>query len=435
MAPTRETATTDSASGAELDVDAVRKDFPILARTVHKDKPLVYLDNAATTHKPEAVIDAIDDFYRRSNSNVHRGLHELSMEASELYEKAHETVADFVGADGMEEIVFTSGTTDAINLVAYAFGLNELGPGDEVVGSVMEHHSNFVPWQQIAKARGATYKHIPLTDDGMLDMEAAKEMIGPKTRLVSLTSMSNVLGTITPVRELAELAHDRDALFLVDGAQSVPHTPTDVKADDVDLLAFSGHKMLGPTGVGVLYGKREVLSALPPFRYGGEMIKRVTFDDTTFNDLPWKFEAGTPVIAPGIGLAAAVDYLTGLGMENVRAHEKRITAHALKRLADIDDLTIYGPPRAEDRGGLVAFTLGDLHAHDLADLLDQEGFAVRAGHHCAQPLAELLGVPSTTRASFYVYNTIEEVDRLADTLERIAAAYTRAKTKRKEVPS
>jgi cysteine desulfurase/selenocysteine lyase len=413
---------------ARLDVERLRADFPILSRQVH-GKPLVYLDNAATTQKPTQVLDAFDGFYREHNANVHRGLHALSMEASEMYEAAHETVADFIGAKGMEEIVFTQGTTDSINLVAYAYGLNELGKGDDVVGTVMEHHSNFVPWQQITRMRGATFKHIPITKDGHLDMEAAKKLITNRTRLVTVTAASNVLGTINPIRELADLAHERNALLLVDAAQSVPHMPTDVARLDADLLAFSGHKMLGPTGIGVLYGKRDVLDAMKPFRYGGEMIRRVTFEESRWNDLPWKFEAGTPIIAPGIGLAAAIDYLERLGMDNVREHEVALTRYALRRLKELPGLKVYGPQKAEERSGLAAFTLGDVHAHDVADLLDREGIAVRAGHHCAQPLATLLDVVSTARASFYVYNHEKEVDGLVDALEGIQRLFAGKRSK------
>lgn len=416
-----------------LNVERLRKDFPILERRLHGNKPLVYFDNAATTQRPTAVIEAINRFYREHNANVHRGLHVLSMEASEMYEKAHETVARFINAQGMEEIVFTQGTTDSLNLVAYAYALHNLEKGDEVVASVMEHHSNFVPWQQMCKLKDAKFKQIQMTHDGHLDLESAKRMITNKTKLVTLTAMSNVLGTITPAREVGELAHDRGALFLLDGAQYVPHLPTDVKKFDCDLLAFSGHKMCGPTGVGVLYGKREILEALHPYRYGGEMIKRVTFEDSKWNDLPWKFEAGTPIIAPGIGLGAAVDYLEAVGMEAIRTHEVALTRHCLKRLAEIPDVKVYGPPRAEDRGGVAAFTYGEIHAHDVSDLLDRDGIAVRAGHHCAQPLALLLDVVSTARASFYLYNTEKEVDYFADALRRIKQVFQRGR--KPEVPA
>lgn len=416
-----------------LNVERLRKDFPILERRLHGNKPLVYFDNAATTQRPTAVIEAINRFYREHNANVHRGLHVLSMEASEMYEKAHETVARFINAQGMEEIIFTQGTTDSLNLVAYAYALHNLEKGDEVVASVMEHHSNFVPWQQMCKLKDAKFKQIQMTHDGHLDLESAKRMITNKTKLVTLTAMSNVLGTITPAREVGELAHDRGALFLLDGAQYVPHLPTDVKKFDCDLLAFSGHKMCGPTGVGVLYGKREILEALHPYRYGGEMIKRVTFEDSKWNDLPWKFEAGTPIIAPGIGLGAAVDYLEAVGMEAIRTHEVALTRHCLKRLAEIPDVKVYGPPRAEDRGGVAAFTYGEIHAHDVSDLLDRDGIAVRAGHHCAQPLALLLDVVSTARASFYLYNTEKEVDYFADALRRIKQVFQRGR--KPEVPA
>ncbi len=406
-----------------LDVAAIRKDFPILARKVHGTKPLVYFDNAATTQKPVQVLEALDDYYRNHNANVHRGIHELSMEASDLYDRAHEKVADFIHAGGMPEIVFTQGTTDSLNLVAYGFALHSLEKGDEVVGSVMEHHSNFVPWQQLCKMKGATFKHIPITPDGHLDLEAAKKLITKKTRLVTLTAASNVLGTINPVRDVGELAHDRGALYLVDGAQSVPHMPTDVRAWDCDLLAFSGHKMCGPTGIGVLYGKQEILEAMHPYRYGGEMITRVTFEESKWKELPWKFEAGTPIIGPGIGLGAAVDYLESLGMDGIRDHEVALTRIAMKRMKEIPGITIYGPPKAEDRGGVIAFTFGDIHAHDVSDLLDRQGIAVRAGHHCAQPLALLLDVMSTARASFYMYNTEKEVDVLVTALQKIKTLF------------
>jgi len=406
-----------------LDVERVRKDFPILNRKIHGNKSLVYFDNAATTQRPVQVIETLDNFYREHNANVHRGLHVLSMEASEMYEKAHEKVADFIGAAGMEEVIFTQGTTDSLNLVAYAYALHNLEKGDEVVATVMEHHSNFVPWQQMCKLKGAKFKQIQITADGHLDMESAKRMVTPKTKLVTVTAMSNVLGTINPVREIGEIAHDRGALYLVDGAQSVPHMKTDVQKMDADLLAFSGHKMLGPTGIGVLWGKKEILEAMHPYRYGGEMIKRVTFEETKFNDLPWKFEAGTPIIAPGIGLGAAVDYLEALGMDAIREHEVELTRYAMKRLAENPDVQLYGPTRAEERGGVLAFTYGDIHAHDVADLLDREGVAVRAGHHCAQPLAILLDVMSTARASFYIYNTQKEVDVFAHALEKIKRVF------------
>lgn len=414
-----------------LDVERIRKDFPILDRKIHGKHPLVYLDNAATTHRPKQVVEALTTFYLEHNSNVHRGLHQLSMEASDLYDRAHEKVAEFIGAKGMEEVVFTSGTTDSTNLVAYAYALHNLKPGDEVVASVMEHHANFVPWQQMCKITGATFKYVDITEDGHLDMEDAKAKITPKTKLVAITGMSNVLGTLNPVREIGEIAHDRNALFLVDGAQSVPHVPTDVSKIDCDLLAFSGHKMLGPTGIGALYGKKEILEAFKPYRYGGEMIKRVTFDDAKWNDLPWKFEAGTPLIGAGIGFGAAIDYLSRLGMDKVREHEVELTRYALKRLNEVPDITVYGPARAEERGGVCSFTYGDIHAHDVSDLLDQQGIAVRAGHHCAQPLAMVLDVVSTARASFYIYNTKGEVDALVNGLLKIRSLFAKGGSKPK----
>lgn len=401
-----------------LDVAAVRRDFPILDQRVAGGKRLVYLDNSATTQKPVQVIDAMDAFYRETNSNVHRSIHELGERATDMYVAAHERVARFVGATGPEEIIFTKNCTEALNLVAYSKGLRELKAGDEVVISQMEHHSNFVPWLEVCRITGATLRIAPLTSDGMLDMDAYRALVSRgKTRIVSMTGMSNVLGTITPVREIVEVAHDAGALALIDGAQSVPHTTTDVRATDEDFLAFSGHKMLGPTGIGVLYGKRDVLERMEPFLWGGEMISRVTNEGARWNELPWKFEAGTPVIAEAVGLSAAIDYLDAIGMRDVRDHERRLTRHAYDVLAKVEGLRILGPD-AEHRGGLVAFEMEGIHAHDLASLLNDSGVAVRAGHHCAQPLMETLGIASTVRASYYIYNTAQEIDALASALER-----------------
>ncbi|HWG89267.1 MAG TPA: cysteine desulfurase [Candidatus Thermoplasmatota archaeon] len=398
-----------------IDPQVVRRDFPILQRQV-RGKPLVYLDNAATTQKPRQVIDAMNHYYEHYNANVHRSIHELGEEATHAWEQAHERAARFINARGIEEVVFTKGTTEGVNLVAYAWGLTNLQAGDEVVTTIMEHHSNFVPWQNVCRRTGATLRVAPLTAQGELDMEAFRSLLTPRTKMVTLTGMSNVLGTITPVREITKLAHAVGALVFVDGAQFVPHTYADVRDLGVDFMAFSGHKMLGPTGVGVLYGKREILENMDPFLYGGEMIRRVTVEETTYNDLPWKFEAGTPNIAEGVGLAAAMDYLDKLGMDNVREYEKHITGYAMKRLAELPEVTIYGPP-AERRGGVVSFTYGDIHPHDLASLLNERGVAIRAGNHCAQPLMQQLNVASTARASFYVYNTKEEVDVLVEALQ------------------
>ena len=404
-------------SAAPLDVDRLRRDFPVLEREVSEDTPLVYLDNAATSLTPEPVVEAMNRYYREYTANVHRGLHTLSQEASVAYEDAHDDVADFIGADGREEIIFTKNTTEALNIVAQAWGLRELGPGDEIVISEAEHHSNLVTWQQVAERTGATLRYIPLYDGGFLDLEAADTIINENTAVVSLLQVSNTLGTVNPVADIAELAHDHDARFVVDGAQAVPTMPVDVKAIDADFYAFSGHKMAGPTGIGVLYGKRHLLDELEPFLYGGEMIRSVDFEGATWNDLPWKFEAGTPPIAEGIGLGAAVSYLEDIGMDRIERHEQWLTEYAIEQLTEFDDLTIYGPCEAEDRGGLVSFTLDNIHAHDIAEITNEYGVALRAGHHCTQPLHERLGVAATSRASFYLYNTREEIDVFIDSLE------------------
>ena len=399
-----------------LDVEAIRADFPILQREFDGTR-LVYLDNAATTQTPEPVVEAIADYYRTTNANVHRGLHQLSQEASVAYEEAHDRVAEFIGASGgRQEVVFTKNTTEAVNLVAYAWGLNELGPGDEVVLTEMEHHAALVTWQQIAKRTGADCHYVPITDEGRLDMDAAREMITDDTAMVSAVHVSNTLGTVNPVGELADIAHDHDALVFVDAAQSVPHRPVDVEQLDADFLAFSGHKMAGPTGIGVLYGKRHLLEGMEPYLYGGDMILKVTFEDATWNELPWKFEAGTPVISQGIALAEACDYLDDLGMANVERHEAALAEYAHDRLTSFDDVEVYGPP-GDDRGGLVAFNLDGVHAHDLSSILNDSAVAIRAGDHCTQPLHDVLGTAASARASFYVYNTREEVDRLVAAID------------------
>jgi cysteine desulfurase/selenocysteine lyase len=399
-----------------LDVERIREDFPILQREFDGQQ-LVYLDNGATSQKPEQVIDAISDYYRTYNANVHRGIHQLSQEASIAYEEAHDTVAEFVGADGREEMVFTKNTTDAENLVAYSWGLNELGPGDEIVTTEMEHHSSLVTWQQIGERTGADVKYVPITDEGYLDVEAAEELITDDTEMVSVVHVSNTLGTVNPVSELADVAHDHDSLIFVDGAQAVPTRPVDVKAIDADFYAFSGHKMLGPTGIGGLYGKRELLEAMDPYLYGGGMIRKVTFEETTWHDLPWKFEAGTPSIAQGVGFAEAVEYLEDVGMENVQRHEEALAGYALDRLSEFDDIEIYGPTNPEDRTGLVSFNLDGVHAHDLASIMNDHAVAIRAGDHCTQPLHDVLGVAASARASFYIYNTTEEIDALVEALD------------------
>ena len=407
-----------------FDVESIRDDFPILERSVGgdpttpgedetDDTPLVYLDNAATTHTPDPVVEAISDYYRSYNSNVHRGIHQLSQEASVAYEEAHDSVAEFIGAEGREEIVFTKNTTEAMNLVAYAWGLNELGPEDNVVLSEMEHHASLVTWQQIGKRTGADVRFIEVTGDGTLDMADADAKIDDDTGMVSVVHVSNTLGTVNPIPDLAALAHDHDAFVFADAAQSVPNRPVDVGALDVDFLAFSGHKMCGPTGIGTLYGREALLDAMEPYLYGGEMIRRVTFEDSTWEDLPWKFEAGTPSIAQGIGLAAAIEYVEDLGLDRIEAHESLLASYAHDRLTELGGVEIYGPP-GDERGGLVAFNVEGVHAHDLSSILSDHGVAVRAGDHCTQPLHDELGVAASVRASFYVYNTVEEVDALVD---------------------
>ena len=405
-----------------IDIQRIRADFPILSREVN-GRPLVYFDNASTTQKPRAVIDALTYYYEHYNANIHRGIHTLAEEATARYEETRQKVADFIGAPGPETIVFTRNTTESINLVAHAWGRKNLKPGDEIVFSVMEHHSNIVPWQLLAQATGAKLRHIDIDEEGRLVWEDVERLIGERTKLVALPQMSNVLGTINPVRRIAELAHRQGALMLVDAAQSVPHMPVDVQELDCDFLAFSAHKMLGPTGVGVLYARRELLEAMDPFLGGGEMIKRVGLDESTWNDVPWKFEAGTPNIGDVCAFGAAIDYLQGLGMEQVRAHEVALTREALGRLSELPGVTFYGPESAEERGGVVAFNLEDVHPHDLGTVCDQHGVAIRAGHHCAQPLMRRLDCVATARASFYVYNTVEELDALVEGIQATARLF------------
>jgi cysteine desulfurase/selenocysteine lyase len=405
-----------------MDFAALRADFPILSRQVH-GKPLVYLDNAATSQKPRQVIQALVDYYQGYNANIHRGVHTLAEEATEQYEAARRKVARFIGADGPESILFTRNTTESINLVAYTWGRQSIGPDDEIVLSEMEHHSNIVPWQILAAEKGAQLRYAEIRSDGTLDLDQVASLIGPRTRLVTLTHMSNVLGTINPVGEIARLAHAQGALMLVDGAQSVPHLPVDVSTLGCDFLAFSSHKMLGPTGVGVLWGRPELLASMPPFLGGGEMIEQVTKEGTTFNQLPWKYEAGTPNIADVIAFGAAIDYLAQIGMERIREHERELVAYALEVLGDQPDLTIYGPRDPARRGGVVAFSLGEIHPHDIGAVLDYEGLALRAGHHCCQILMHRLGLAGTARASFYLYNTQQEVDTLVKGLDRVRQVF------------
>jgi len=404
-------------TGTGLDVSAIRQDFPILQRKV-RGKRLVYLDNAATSQKPRVVIDAIARYYREYNANVHRGIHTLSDEATDAYEQARLKVSRFIKARSQRSIVFVRNTTEAINLVARAWARRTLKPGDEILLSRMEHHSNLIPWQMVAKETGAKLRFIYLNVDGTMNLSNLDELINSRTKLVAVSHMSNVLGTINPVRLLADAAHQKGALMLVDGAQSVPHMPIDVGELDCDFLAFSGHKMLGPTGIGVLYGKEELLEAMEPYQGGGNMIMEVSCEGATWNDIPYKFEAGTPHIAGAIGLGVAIDYLQQLGMENVRQHEIELTDYALRTLSEVKELLIFGPRDPQIRGAVISFNFLDIHPHDVGTILDQEGVAIRAGHHCCQPLMSWLNVPGTARASFYIYNTKDEVDALVAGLNR-----------------
>ena len=401
---------------ASIDVARIRDDFPILSRKVY-GKPLVYLDNAATSQKPRQVISALTEYYEGYNANVHRGVHALSMEATDRYEEAREKVARFIGARQSEEIIWTRNTTEAINLVAASWARSNLQAGGEVVVTEMEHHSDMVPWQMVTQERGATLRYLRLGDDGKLELDDIDSIINDRTKMVSIVHSSNSLGTINPVKEITARARAVGAAVMIDGAQSVPHMPVDVQDLDCDFLAFSGHKMLGPTGIGVLYAKREILETMEPFLTGGEMVLSVTLDGADWNDLPMRFEAGTPNIADAIALGAAVDYLDSTGMDNIRRHEVLLTRYALSRLRKIEELVIFGAEAAEDRGGVISFHTPDVHPHDLGTYLDQQGIAVRTGHHCTMPVMRKLGVPATTRASFYLYNTEEEVDHLVDSLK------------------
>ncbi|MDQ6643073.1 MAG: cysteine desulfurase [Chloroflexota bacterium] len=395
----------------------IRKDFPILSRQVH-GKPLVYLDSTASSQKPRVVIDAMNVYYETYHANVHRGVYEISEEATAAMEKARVKVARFINARQSKQVIFTRNTTESINLVAFSWGSTHISAGDLIVLTEMEHHSNLVPWQLLAQRTGARLEFVPITEDGLLRHDIYEELLRQQPKLVAFTHMSNVLGTINPAREMIAQAHAAGAVVLLDAAQSVPHLPVDVQALDIDFLCFSAHKMLGPTGIGVLYGKRDLLEDMPPFMGGGEMIRTVGLRQSTWNDLPWKFEAGTPAIAEAIGLGAAVDYLNALSMEHVLQHEQELTRYAMEQLQAVAGLTIYGPD-ADRRGGVISFTLGDIHPHDLASILDQEvGVAVRAGHHCAQPLMERLGLAATARASFYVYTIKEEIDTLVQGLQK-----------------
>ncbi len=407
-----------------LDVHRIRKDFPILERKVY-GKPLVYLDNAATSQKPRQVIDALVDYYENYNANIHRAVHCLGEEATAAYEEARAKVAKFINAPSPESVIFTRNTTEAINLVAYTWGRANVLEGDEILLTQMEHHSNLIPWQRLASEKGATVRYIELTDTQTLALDGLENLFDARTRIAAMPHVSNSLGTINPVEKIAAEARRNGTLFLVDGAQGAPHLPVDVQAIGCDFYAFSSHKMLGPTGVGVLYGRPELLEEMEPFLGGGEMIRKVTFEGATWNDLPWKFEAGTPNIADVIAFGSAIDYLNQLGMENVREHEIEITDYALTRLSQLEGIVMYGPPDPRERGGVVSFNFGDLHPHDIGTVLDHHGVAIRAGHHCTQPLMRTLGVSGTARASFYIYNTPEEVDVLIEALEATRDFFTR----------
>lgn len=397
-----------------------REDFPILSREVH-DRPLVYLDNAATTQKPRAVLEAMDALYTTCNANVHRGIHTLSQEATALHEAARERVRSFLNARSTAEIVFTRGTTESLNLVASSFSQAFLREGDEVIVTVMEHHSNIVPWQLARERWGFTLRVVPMDDEGRLDLEAYAALLNERTRLVCCCQVSNVLGTVNPVREMARMAHDAGAYFLVDGAQSVPHFPVDVQELDCDFLAFSAHKIYGPTGVGVLYGKEALLEQLPPYQGGGEMIARVTFEHTTFERLPFKFEAGTPDYVGTHGLAAAIDYVEAVGLDRIAAHEEVLTRHAMARMAEIDQMQFYGT--VPGKTSVVSFNVGQIHPMDLGTLLDRLGFAIRTGHHCAQPLMARCGVEGMARVSFALYSTEDEIDRFVEALQRVVRMF------------
>ena len=401
-----------------LNTNEIRKDFPILERETASGARVVYLDSTATSQKPLAVIEAMNDFYRRSNANIHRGVHTLAEEATALYEGAREKIAKFINAASSRQIIYTRNTTESINLVVYTWARANLKAGDLVILTEMEHHSNLVPWHMLAAERGIELNFIPVTDDGLLDLDVYRRLLERNPKLVSFTHMSNVLGTINPARDIIRLAHDAGAVTLVDAAQSVPHLAVDVQSLDADFLAFSAHKMCGPTGIGVLYGKTSLLESMPPFLGGGDMIKEVKLRSFRPNTLPHKFEAGTPAIADAVGFGAAVDYLTGIGLDAISAHEHAITGYALERFEEIPGVKVFGPS-ADKKGGVASFTLEGIHPHDVAQILDRDGIAVRAGHHCAQPLHEKFGIPATSRASFYLYNTKDEVDLLVNGIYKV----------------
>ena len=401
-------------------VEEIRRDFPILGRQVY-NRPLVYLDNGATTQKPRCVVDAMVNEYYNVNANVHRGVHFLSQQATELHEQSRETVRRFINARSTSEIIFTRGTTESINLLAFSFGEAFVREGDEIVVTEMEHHSNIVPWQMLCERKSAVLKVVPINDDGRLQMDKYKELLSPKTRLVCCTHVSNVLGTVNPVKDIISIAHEKDIPVLIDGAQSIPHFSVNMQELDCDFYAFSGHKVYAPTGIGVLYGKEKWLDSLPPYQGGGEMIQKVTFAKTTYNELPYKFEAGTPDYVASHALAVALDYVSSLGMDNIFAHEKELTDYAMQKLSEIEGMRIFGPK--EGRDAVISFLVGDIHHLDMGTLLDRLGIAVRTGHHCADPLMARLGITGTVRASFGLYNTREEVDILVDGVRRVSRMF------------
>lgn len=400
-----------------LDVSKIRKDFPILSRQIH-GKPLAYLDNAATTQKPKAVIDRLKDYYEKHNGNIHRGVHTLSEEATTLVEESRTKTAKFIGAPKVHEVIFTRNATEAINLVAHAWGRKFIKAGDEILLTELEHHSNLVPWQLLAQERGARLRFVPMENDGTLSIETARQTITPKTKLFAFTAVSNALGSVSPVKELVKLAHEFGALALIDGSQWVPHRVTDVKGWDGDFLAFSGHKMLGPTGIGVLWGREKLLESMDPFLGGGDMIQEVWLERSTWNVLPYKFEAGTPNIADAVAFSAAIDYLDSVGLANIHTHEERLATQTLDILRQEAEVTVYGPSDPDLRSGVVSFNIGDVHPHDVGQIFDSEGVAIRVGHHCCQPLMRKLGISGTARASFYLYNTPDEVETFARALRK-----------------
>ena len=409
------TAAVQPLDDSEFPVHRYRADFPLLARRV-RDKPLIYLDNAATSQKPRQVIDVLDEYYRGYNSNIHRGVHTLSELATEAYEAARKKIQTFINAASHQEIIFVRGTTEGINLVAQSYGRSRLGAGDEIIISEMEHHSNIVPWQLLCEQTGALLKVIPINDAGELDMDEYKNLLGEHTRIVAVGHISNALGTVNPVAEITALAHAAGAVTVIDGAQAAPHTRLDMAALDCDFYAFSGHKLFGPTGIGVLYGKQALLDAMPPYHGGGDMIKMVTFEKTLYNDLPYKFEAGTPYIAGVIGLGAAVDYVNGVDMDSVRDYEHGLLQYATEAAASVPDLKLIGT--AAEKAGILSFVMDGIHPHDLGTILDHGGIAIRTGHHCAMPVMERYGIPATARASFAFYNTREEVDKLVTGIDK-----------------